>query len=78
MSTTTEISERGTLTLPEEIRRQCGLEGPQTVELVATPEGVLVRRPRAYPAEEYTDERVVEFEAQNEAALREYYSRRPA
>ncbi len=76
MSTTTQITENGTLTLPEEVRRKCGLEVPATVEVEATAEGILIRTVRRYPVETYTEERIAEFEQQNETALREYYSDR--
>lgn len=75
MSMTTMINERGSLTLPEELRRQCGLQAPSAVELVATAEGLLIRPSRRYPVEDYTDERVVEFDINNEVALREHYQR---
>ena len=71
-----QINESGTLTLPEELRRQCGLAVPATVEVVVTREGLLIRVARPYPVESYTEERVAEFEANNETALREHYSRR--
>lgn len=79
MSTTLEITAAGTLTLPDEIRRQCGLEGPATVEVELTREGILIRPPaHNYPVETYTDDRVAEFEKNNEQAVRDYLARRPA
>lgn len=76
--TTLQISAAGTLTLPDEIRRQCGLEGSATVEVEMTREGILIRPARSYPVETYTDDRVAEFEQNNEQAVRDYLARRPA
>jgi AbrB family looped-hinge helix DNA binding protein len=67
------IRAKGSMVLPEAIRRRLGLisEG-ERVELSEVEGGVMIRRFDELEAEVYTDERMVEFEENNEKALESF------
>ena len=66
------INERGTLTLPKELRKKLGLSGEGHVLAEETDEGVMLRAGASFPIEIYTDARIAEFEKNNEQALKNY------
>lgn len=66
------INERGTLTLPKEMRVKLGIKGVGQVLAEETGEGIMLRAGAAFPIEIYTDERVAEFEKNNEQVLKKY------
>lgn len=66
------INERGTLTLPKEAREKLGLLSAGQVVLQETPEGLLLRPGMMVPIEIYSDERIAEFEKNNEADLKKF------
>ncbi len=68
MTTTIQVSDRGTLTLPKLLRRAIGLDRGGTVVAEASEEGIVLRPSVTFPIELYTDERVREFDA-DDAAL---------
>jgi bifunctional DNA-binding transcriptional regulator/antitoxin component of YhaV-PrlF toxin-antitoxin module len=72
MTKVLSINERGTLTLPKELRRRIGLAGSGQVVAEETSEGILIRAGATFPVEIYTDERVAEFERNNEKALAKF------
>lgn len=66
------INERGTLTLPKEMRRRLGLKEGGQVVAEETAQGILIRTGVTFPVEIYTDKRVAEFSRNNEEALRRF------
>jgi bifunctional DNA-binding transcriptional regulator/antitoxin component of YhaV-PrlF toxin-antitoxin module len=64
------INERGTLTLPKALRRKLGLEKKGQVIAEETDHGVILQPVAAFPIEIYTDERIAEFQKNNEDALK--------
>lgn len=73
MTMTTQISPRGTLTLPKKLREKFALTGEATVVLEDTAQGILVRPAVVFPIEHYTDERITEFEAENNQAIAKFF-----
>jgi bifunctional DNA-binding transcriptional regulator/antitoxin component of YhaV-PrlF toxin-antitoxin module len=73
MTTTTRLSPRGTLTLPKKLREKFALTGPATVVLEDTAQGILVRPAAVFPIEHYSDDRLAEFEAENNQALAKFF-----
>ena len=67
------MGAKGSMVLPEAIRRRLGLisEG-ERVELSEVEGGVMIRRFDEVEAEVYTDERMAEFEENNEKALESF------
>ena len=75
MTTTIQVNERGSMTLPKELRRALGMERGGAVMAETSAGGILLRPAVAYPIELYTPERVAEFDAAD-AALRKRIGRR--
>jgi antitoxin PrlF len=69
MTKVININERGTLTLPKELRRRIGLKGGGQVVAEETSDGILIRAGVTFPVELYTDKRVAEFVRNNEQSL---------
>ncbi|WP_457627342.1 AbrB/MazE/SpoVT family DNA-binding domain-containing protein [Oceanithermus sp.] len=68
MSAITQISKRGQITLPAEVRKMLGLEPGDTL-VVRVEEGRIVLEPAVVlPLELYSDERVAEFEENAEVS----------
>jgi AbrB family looped-hinge helix DNA binding protein len=63
------LKQRGTLTLPKEIREKYGLKEGDQLVLEEGEGGLVLRIARTFPIETYSDERVASFEKENEAAL---------
>jgi len=63
------INERGTLTLPKELRQRLGLQTSGQLVAEDTAEGVLLRPGATFPVEIYTAQRLAEFQRNNEDAL---------
>ncbi|HEY3931588.1 MAG TPA: AbrB/MazE/SpoVT family DNA-binding domain-containing protein [Verrucomicrobiae bacterium] len=72
MTKVISINERGTLTLPKELRRSIGVNGSGQVVAEETSEGILIRAGVTFPVEIYTGERVAEFARNNEKALAKF------
>lgn len=66
------ISERGTITLPKDLRRKYGLENGGKVVIEESEEGLLIRPGVTFSVEVYSSDRLKEFEEQNEAELEEF------
>ncbi len=64
------IDERGTLTLPNDLRRKYGLERGGQVVIEESDEGLLLRPGVTFSIEIYSDERVKEFQQHNEEDLK--------
>jgi len=68
MSEITQISKRGQITLPAEVRKMLGLEPGDTL-VVRVEEGRIVLEPAVVlPLELYSDERIEEFEKNAEVS----------
>ena len=75
MTRTIQINERGSMTIPKELRRRLGIEKGGVVTAETTEEGILLRPAVAYAIEIYSDKRVAEFDAA-EAQLRRKLTRK--
>lgn len=69
MTKVVSINQRGTLTLPKEMRDRLGIKSSGQVVVEETPEGVLLRPGVTVPVEVYSEERLSEFTRNNETAL---------
>lgn len=72
MTKVININERGTLTLPKELRRSLGIENEGQIVAEETSEGILLRPSATFPIEMYSEERVAEFKKNNEEALQDF------
>lgn len=70
------INERGTLTLPKEMRKKLGLTGAGQVFGEETAEGITLKAGVAFPIEMYTEERIAEFQKNNETVLKKFSLKR--
>lgn len=69
MTKVLNMNERGTLTLPKELRQRIGLDNGGQIFAEATPDGILLRAGATFPMEIYDEARVAEFQRNNEDAL---------
>lgn len=69
MTKVVNINDRGTLTLPKEMRRRLGVNGNAQVIAEDTGEGILLRAGATFPVEVYSDKRLAEFRRNNEESL---------
>lgn len=69
MTATLQLGPRGTITLPKRLREKVGLKSERVVVLEDTDQGILVRPASVFPIENYSDERLDEFGAGNNAAI---------
>lgn len=72
MTKVININDRGTLTLPKEMRRRLGVSRNAQVVAEETDEGILLRPGVTFPVELYSDERLAEFRRNNEESLSKY------
>ena len=72
MTKVININERGTLTLPKEMRLRLGVGSNAQVVAEETDDGILLRAGVTFPVEMYSDKRVAEFRRNNEDALAGY------
>lgn len=70
------INDRGTLTLPKELRRRFGVSGNGQVVAEETDEGILLRAGVTFPIEIYSEKRLAEFDRHNEQALARFRLKR--
>ena len=68
MSTIVQINDRGTFTIPKELREKYGLGGQAILE--ETDDGLVLRPAATYPVEIYSEERLAEFKRLNEEGLK--------
>ncbi len=68
MSTVVQINQRGTFTIPKELREKYGLDRQAILE--ETEDGLILRPAATYPVEIYTDERLATFKRLNEDGLK--------
>jgi bifunctional DNA-binding transcriptional regulator/antitoxin component of YhaV-PrlF toxin-antitoxin module len=76
MTKVININQRGTLTLPKEMRRRLGVKAAGQVVAEETDEGVLLRAGATFPIEIYSEKRMTEFSRNNEDALARYRFKR--
>jgi AbrB family looped-hinge helix DNA binding protein len=76
MTKVININDRGTLTLPKELRRRLGVNGNSQVVAEETEEGILLRAGVTFPIEIYSDKRLAEFDRHNEQALTRFRLKR--
>ena len=69
MTRVISINERGTLTLPKELRNRLGITAAGQVVVEETSEGLLLRPGVTVPVEIYSEQRLAEFSLNNDAAL---------
>jgi len=72
MTKVIHINDRGTLTLPKEMRRRLGVDRSAQVVAEDTDEGVLLRPGVTFPVELYSEKRLGEFHRNNEESLAGY------
>lgn len=72
MTSIININERGTLTLPKAMRKRLGIKGEGQIIAEETDKGVVLKPGMAFPIELYTDERIAEFQKNNEDALKKF------
>lgn len=69
MTTTIHINQRGTLTLPKELRKRLGLEKGGVIMVEESDDGVILKPAVAFPIEMYSDSRIKEFEKEDEKLM---------
>jgi bifunctional DNA-binding transcriptional regulator/antitoxin component of YhaV-PrlF toxin-antitoxin module len=72
MNKVLNINERGTLTLPKEMRSRLGVHSNAQIVAEETDEGILLRPGATFPVEIYSDSRLAEFRRHNEEALKKF------
>jgi bifunctional DNA-binding transcriptional regulator/antitoxin component of YhaV-PrlF toxin-antitoxin module len=72
MTKVININDRGTLTLPKEMRRRLGVDGNAQVVAEETDEGILIRPGVTFPIELYSEKRLAEFHRNNDESLAGY------
>jgi AbrB family looped-hinge helix DNA binding protein len=63
------INERGTITLPKDLRNKYGFEAGSQIVIEESEEGLILRPGITFSVEIYSDQRIEEFQQQNEAEL---------
>jgi len=76
MTKVININDRGTLTLPKELRRRLGVNSNGQVVAEETDEGILLRAGMTFPIEIYSGKRLAEFDRHNEQALTRFRLKR--
>jgi AbrB family looped-hinge helix DNA binding protein len=72
MTKVININDRGTLTLPKEMRSRLGVSRGAQVVAEETDDGILLRPGATFPVELYSAERLAEFRRHNEESLARY------
>lgn len=73
MTKVININDRGTLTLPKEMRRRLGVQRNGQIVAEETDEGILLRPGVTFPVELYSERRLAEFRGNNEESLAGYH-----
>jgi AbrB family looped-hinge helix DNA binding protein len=66
------INDRGSITLPKELRRKYGLETGGKVVIEEGEEGLLLRPGVTFSVEIYSEDRLKEFQESNEDELKDF------
>jgi bifunctional DNA-binding transcriptional regulator/antitoxin component of YhaV-PrlF toxin-antitoxin module len=72
MTKVININDRGTLTLPKEMRQRLGVSRNAQVVAEETDDGILLRAGVTFPVEVYSEKRLAEFRRNNEELLVNY------
>jgi len=64
------INSRGVITIPAKLRERFGLKADDELILEDTGQGILIRPSISVPIELYTDERIAEFTADEDAVAK--------
>ncbi len=72
MNKVVTISNRGTITLPKELRQKYGLRAGEQIVIEESEGGLLLRPGVTFSVEIYSDERLQEFAKLNEVELEEF------
>ena len=75
MTATLELGPKGAITLPKKMREKFDLRDRSLISLEETPEGILIRPAVAFPIENYSNERLEEFERENNASIAEFFGK---
>ena len=75
MTATLELGPKGAITLPKKMREKFDLRDRSLISLEETPEGILIRPAVAFPIEIYSNERLEEFERENNASIAEFFGK---
>ena len=73
MPTKVKISERGSLTLPKSLRQALGLKGESVLVVEPVPDGILLKAEKTFRVEIYSDDRIAEFEKNNNEAIHAFF-----
>lgn len=76
MASIININERGTLTLPKEMRKRLGIRNAGQIIAEETEDGIMLKPGMAFPIEIYSDKRIAEFQRNNEVALKKFSLKR--
>jgi bifunctional DNA-binding transcriptional regulator/antitoxin component of YhaV-PrlF toxin-antitoxin module len=76
MTKVININDRGTLTLPKEMRQRLGISRNAQVVAEETDDGILLRAGVTFPVEVYSEKRLAEFRRNNEELLVNYRFKR--
>jgi len=71
VTATLELDPEGAITLPKKMREKSDLRERALISLEETPEGTLIRSFVPFPIELYSDERIKEFEIENNESISE-------
>ena len=71
VTATLELSPKCAITLPKKMRKKFDLRDRALISLEETPEGTLIRPFVLFPMELYSDERIKEFEIENNESIPE-------
>ena len=66
------INEQGAIALPQDLIEKYGLEAGGQIVVEESEVGIILRLDAKFPVEIYSDERVAEFEQQNEKELEDF------
>ncbi len=75
MTATLELGPKGAITLPKKMREKFDLRDSSLISLEETPKGILIRPAVAFSIEIYSDERLEEFERENNASIAGIFGR---
>jgi AbrB family looped-hinge helix DNA binding protein len=75
MTATLELGPKGAITLPKKMREKFDLRDRCLISLEETPEGILIRPAVAFPIELYSEERLQEFQQENNASIAEFFAK---
>ena len=75
MTATLELGPKGAITLPKKMREKFDLGDRCLISLEETPEGILIRPAVAFPIELYSEERLQEFQQENNESIAEFFAK---